>query len=743
HAAAPVIVTEPQDQTANEGAAATLSVTANISGSGTLTYQWYRNTSNSTNGAAPIFGATGASYTVPTAAVGDLYYYAIVTNTDATATGNQTATATSSVAKVTVEALPPAITSTVVSAAPDPSIWGTTVTLTAAVTAISATPSGTVSFYDGNTLLDTATLSGSTAVMTTSVLSIGTHTITATYNGNANFVGSTGTTTVTVQAVPTYTIAAIANQVASSLIQGYATSSIETKTIQVTNNGTGNLTNVSVTLSGANANQFIITQPAVTVNTGDSTSFTVRAKDGLTAGTYAATVTVSASNMTDVSFSVTQTVNAPTPVYPVIGTASPGSASTDVEVLVNGKAEKAGTASTSTVNNQTVTKVAVDQNKLENKLAEEGQGAIVTIQVKASSDVVIVGLNGQMVQNMESKQAILEFKTNHATYTLPVQHIDWESLSEELGKSVDLQDISVEIEIAKPKAETVQAIEDAAEQGGFTIVAPPLNFTVTVKYGDKTIQLSTFDAYVKRMIAIPDGVDANKLTTGVVLEPDGTVRHVPTMVSNIDGTYYAQISSLINSTYAVIWNPVEFRDMANHWANDAVNDMGSRLIVTGTVTGRYHPDRDISRAEFAAIAVRALGLKLENGASPFSDVKDSDWYSSAINTAYAYKLISGYEDGTFRPAEKITREQAMVIIAKAMKITKLNDKLSADQIEAALRSLTDAEDASNWARSGIADCIGAGIVSGRNGIELAPQASITRAEVAVIVERLLTKSGLI
>lgn len=84
---------------------------------------------------------------------------------------------------------------------------------------------------------------------------------------------------------------------------------------------------------------------------------------------------------------------------------------------------------------------------------------------------------------------------------------------------------------------------------------------------------------------------------------------------------------------------------------------------------QVQPDRDISRAEFAASIVHGLGLKPESGSTSYSDVKATDWYDSAIQTAYAYGLINGYDDGTFRSNERITREQAMAIIAKAMKLT--------------------------------------------------------------------------
>jgi hypothetical protein len=78
-------------------------VSASVSDGGTLSYQWYSNTSNSNVGGTAITGATATNYTPPTSAAGTVYYYVVVTNTNTNVNGNQTATATSNVAAITVE----------------------------------------------------------------------------------------------------------------------------------------------------------------------------------------------------------------------------------------------------------------------------------------------------------------------------------------------------------------------------------------------------------------------------------------------------------------------------------------------------------------------------------------------------------------------------------------------------------------------------------------------------------------
>ncbi|WP_246302918.1 family 43 glycosylhydrolase [Paenibacillus plantarum] len=431
--------------------------------------------------------------------------------------------------------------------------------------------------------------------------------------------------------------------------------------------------------------------------------------------------------------------NSGTPTTPT----TPVTSGKEADILVNGKAESAGSTETTKVNGQTVTTIAFDQKKLDQLLAVAGEKANITVPVTGDSDVVIGQLNGQMIKNLQANKAVVEIKTDRATYTLPAQQIDLRAISDQVGGSVALQDITIQIQIAKPSPDMVKVVENAADKDKFTLVVPPIEFTVEAKYGDKHIDLSKFNAYVKRTIAIPDGVDPNKITTAVVVEPDGTVRHVPTKLVIIDGKYYAEVSSLTNSTYSLIWHPVSFSDVSTHWAKDAVNNLGSRMIIGGIGNDLFNPDADITRAEFAAIIVRGLGLKLENRTPNFSDVKAADWYSSAIMTAQSSHLIDGFEDGTFRPGDKITREQAMVIIAKAMAITGLEAKITNHNDADVLRSYTDATESAPWAMSGIADSIQAGIVSGRDEAILAPKAYITRAEVAKLVQQLLRKSDLL
>jgi len=414
--------------------------------------------------------------------------------------------------------------------------------------------------------------------------------------------------------------------------------------------------------------------------------------------------------------------------------------STPNNISINGRElQGLGRTVTTYENGQAVTTVTVDQQRIEQALESEGNNAVVTIFTNADSDKVIGELNGQTVKSMEQKQAVLNVSTGDASYTLSAAQINIDAVSEQIGQQVELKDIKVTVEISKTPNE-VKIIENDAEQGGYTIVAPPVSFDITCTYGNKSIQVDKFNSYVERTIAIPEGVDPQKITTGVIVNPDGTLSHVPTQIVVIDGKYYAKINSLTNSTYSVIWNPVVFSDVTNHWAKEPVNEMGSRKVIGGIGDNKFAPDREITRAEFASITIRALGLVENDNKNTFKDVKESDWFSGAVSKTNEYGLISGYTDGTFRPHNKITREEAMAIISKTMNLVGIDTDTT--DTETQLANFKDRDKIGGWAKDAVAACIKNNITKGSSKM-LNPKDNITRAETAATVMRLLQEAELI
>src|SRR5690606_9302204 len=84
--------------------------------------------------------------------------------------------------------------------------------------------------------------------------------------------------------------------------------------------------------------------------------------------------------------------------------------------------------------------------------------------------------------------------------------------------------------------------------------------------------------------------------------------------------------------YAAIATDISFNDVASHWAKSYVDLLSHKLIVDGYEDGSFGPERNITRAEFAAIVTRSLGLDTSVTSSTyFSDVQSGDWYAGVVN----------------------------------------------------------------------------------------------------------------
>ena len=516
----------------------------------------------------------------------------------------------------------------------------------------------------------------------------------------------------------------------------------QTRIFTISNTGFDTLTLTGavpyIILTGEGATDFSVsTSPAsINIANGDSITFAITFNPS-SVGTKNANITIASNDIfsSPYTFSIKGTgyyQNDSSQVSP-----KPGAI-----VIVNGQSQSIAEAETLIVNGRTVTTITIDDKKMEEQLDKAGQNTIIQIPIANSSDVSVGVLNAQVIKNMQEKDAVLEIKTGNITYTLPASQINIGSIASMIGSSVELRDIRINVSISASPDNTVRVVEDTANKNRYQIVVKPIDFDIACTSGGKTVEVSKFNGYVERTVAIPDGVDPSKITTGVVLNKDGSFSHVPTHVFSINGKYYAKINSLTNSTYSLIYNDVKFKDVEGHWAKNSVNEIASRLIDSGVGEGTFAPDRAITRAEFASMIAKALGLKATKFDNIFTDVDKDSQYYQYIYAAYEYGITDGCGKGKFAPNAQITRQDAMTMIARAMKLTKLDTSISNEDIVKQLKSFSDTAGISSYAKQGVALCIKNGIFSGNNA-KLTPKENYTRAESAVVILRLLKKANLI
>ena len=173
--------------------------------------------------------------------------------------------------------------------------------------------------------------------------------------------------------------------------------------------------------------------------------------------------------------------------------------------------------------------------------------------------------------------------------------------------------------------------------------------------------------------------------------PDGTVRPEGTITRAETVTIFFRM--LTDESRAAVWSTTNpFTDVkAADWFNNAISTMSNAGIVNGYPDGSFNPNGNITRAEFAAMAIRFF-QDAKVGPSRFSDTI-GHWAEEAINKAQAQGLITGYPDGTFRPDEPITRAEAMTIMNRVLKRAPHKDHLLSERY---MITFTDNMDTSKW-----------------------------------------------
>ncbi|WP_152619335.1 S-layer homology domain-containing protein [Cohnella kolymensis] len=237
--------------------------------------------------------------------------------------------------------------------------------------------------------------------------------------------------------------------------------------------------------------------------------------------------------------------------------------------------------------------------------------------------------------------------------------------------------------------------------------------------------------YVVRTFSLPSKVDPNH-ATAVWVDANNKFHFIPSIFSNSNSLMEVTIHSPHNSIYTVIQSNKSFTDMNNHWAKADVELLANKLIVYGVTDTRFAPDHFVTRAEFAALLVRSLGFIEVNSGQLFKDVKATDWYAGAVGAAYKAGLIAGNEDGTFLPNEKITREQMVVMIARALKVGGKEQKAEANVLD----KFSDRAEIADWAADAAAQTVNAGIIQGVDST-FAAKKNATRAQSAAMLKRML------
>ncbi|MEC0245082.1 S-layer homology domain-containing protein [Paenibacillus chitinolyticus] len=365
----------------------------------------------------------------------------------------------------------------------------------------------------------------------------------------------------------------------------------------------------------------------------------------------------------------------------------------------------------------------------------------------AKGDTLEIVLNGDMVnipawvlkESGDNKQ--ITVRNGSAVYYVPLATINYDSLASSL--SVGTSDLYIRVTVkfvSESMRSTMQT--EAAAMGG-KIIGTPADFNLeAATSAGKTSMINTGNVYVPRSLNFDTVLNQAKTTAFLYNETTKTMTFVPAFYTFSDGKTDVMVKRQGNSIYGVLELNKTFSDIKGHWAESNITMLANKLVVDGVTNTTFQPDRSVTRAEFAAMLVRSLGIQNTGGTSTFKDVASNQWYADVVATAAKLKLVDGYEDGTFRPNNQITREELSAMVVRALSYAGVNTSTEITKGQALLTKFNDSHKIV-WAKDEIAAALSLGIIDGMTSTTIEPLQQATRAQSATMLKRFLTAAKFI
>ena len=175
-----------------------------------------------------------------------------------------------------------------------------------------------------------------------------------------------------------------------------------------------------------------------------------------------------------------------------------------------------------------------------------------------------------------------------------------------------------------------------------------------------------------------------------------------------------------------------FRDLpSSHWAYGYVKALAEKNVINGYDDGTFRPSNNVTREEFVKMIISATGMLQAGAECEFSDVPAGAWYYEYVASAYAKEIVSGMDEGAFGIGTNITRQDVAVIAARIIK------RLKGTVPETVESTLTDIDTVSDYATDSVKLLNGMGIINGYDDGSFMPKNTLTRAEAAAIISRLI------
>jgi len=374
----------------------------------------------------------------------------------------------------------------------------------------------------------------------------------------------------------------------------------------------------------------------------------------------------------------------------------------------------------------------------------------IIFEVTAINGVAYASFPASILARLEGNNAdfLIEIKTQYGSYQIPVNLASLIPGLEDLliANNLKVEDISFKINLTdmSDDKDIREALASRLPNG--RTMGSIVDFSIEWINNSTGKRIGTAEQFTKalvRIIPMPKNATSMPEQWGAFRynESAKQFEFVPAQSVRFDGVWYVMIHSYSNSVYVVAHNEVSFADVQSHWSKPFVGLAAAKGLINGVGGGKYAPDKSVTRAEFAAMLVNALGRGTSTGnhSAPYGDVRPAAWYYDAVTKAKQLGLLGFVKDNQFLPDKPLTREEMASMLAAAIALEKA-------AITKEFVSLEGYKDIGGMDTAYLEDVrlmVKLNIMTGTSKDTFDPEGESTRAQAAVVFIRLLQTLDLI
>ncbi|MCM3786022.1 Ig-like domain-containing protein [Neobacillus mesonae] len=361
-----------------------------------------------------------------------------------------------------------------------------------------------------------------------------------------------------------------------------------------------------------------------------------------------------------------------------------------------------------------------------------GSSDTIIMEVPDTEAAAVVGFSMQTLNEAkrQNAEAAIGVRYGNMLYTIPLSKLDLNAIAGQVN--IDLPGATLYIQLEAVPATSSIMIDSLLSQGSASKLSSVMDLSAYVSNG--TTLKTEFAHQGQLHLRLGSSVSSN--TLGLV-KVDNTLQRlapVPFQVAKTTDALIVKADTNGGTPLVAANHPVSYMDLYGHWAKESIERLAAKWVIDNTSGSYYAPDTPITRAEFAGMIARGLGLEGNwESAQRFGDVPYTN-SGAYIGAATKAGIITGHQDGTFKPNQLITREQMAIMMVRALHYNGHEAALNGTP-DSILRKFKDR--AYIQAPNIVAEAVQQGIIQGMTQNTFKPGGQATRAQAAVMITRML------